>query len=111
MRAESVSRPRTRSTRVTGDAQDPAFDLCDGALVGGQVRFEIRGQIAVPVGMRQPGRDAVGIVLIVGAALPVDAATPQYRVNLSDGRASGRDIPAIEGPEVHTLSNPLTDEA
>ena len=102
-----LSQPRNRRM----NAQYPALHLRHRALGRRQVGLQERRKATVPVGARQPGGDAEGVVLIAGAALVGEAAAPQGRIDLGDGRASGRNVPAVERPEMHARPKPLADEA
>ena len=50
-------------------------------------------------------------MLIAGASLAGEAARPQRRIDLGDGGSAGRNVPAVEGPEMDARPKPLPDEA
>ena len=50
-------------------------------------------------------------MLIAVAAFAGEAAAPQRRIDLGDGRTPGRNVPAVERPEMHARPEPLADEA
>ena len=54
-----------------GNAQDPALQLRHLALTRRQVGFQQRGKAAIPVSARQPGGNAIGVVLVARAVLTV----------------------------------------
>ena len=58
------------------NAQNPAFGLRQCAFGWRQVWIKEGGEAAVPVGAGEPGGDAVGVVLIRGAALAGKVAAP-----------------------------------
>jgi len=65
----------------------------------------VRHKAAVAVGMREPGRNVVGVVLIRVPSLAGEGAAPKRRIHLRYRRASSRDVPAVERPEMHTPPN------
>src|SRR5207253_1479966 len=94
-----ISTPFARSDQAR-NAQYPALHLCHRTFRWCQVGVKKYGEAAVPVGARKPRGDAEGVVLIARAALIGEAAAPEGRVDLGDGRAPGRDVPTIERPEM-----------
>jgi len=50
-------------------------------------------------------------VLVASAALVREAARPQGRIDLGNRRMPGRNVPAVERPEMHTLPELPPDEA
>ena len=54
--------------------------------------------------------DAEGIVLVACPVFAREIAAPQRRIDFGDSRTSGRDVPAIKGPEMNAGAEALTDE-
>jgi hypothetical protein len=59
-----------------GDSQYPAFDLSHGALRRRQDGLQEGRQAALVIGPPKPSSDAVGVMLVTGAALGCKAAAP-----------------------------------
>ena len=93
-----------------GNAQNPPLHLRHLALTRRQVGFQQRYKAAIPVGARQPGGDAIGVVLVARAPLVGEATVPQCRIDLGNCRTPGRDFPAVERPEVDAGPELLTDK-
>ena len=94
-----------------GNAQDPTLHLRELAFGWHQVGFQECGKAAIAVGARQPGGDAIGVVLIAVAAFTGEAAAPQRRVDLGDGRPPSRNVPPVKRPEMYTSAETLADES
>jgi hypothetical protein len=56
--------------------QYPSLDPRHGAFGWRQVGFEKRSEATIPVGMGEPGSDAIGVMLIARPALTSKATTP-----------------------------------
>ena len=69
-----------------------------------QIGLEKLVESAVPVGLRHPGGDGVGVALIrcevEFAALNSETVAKQSRIDFDDSRPTGANVPAVEGPEV-----------
>ena len=97
-------------TDQAGNAQYPALHLRHVRSGGVRSGFKERREAAVPVGVRKPGRDTVGVVLVARALLAREVAAPPGRIDFGDDRAPGRDLPAVEGPEMNALPKPLANK-
>jgi hypothetical protein len=95
----------------TRNAQYPTLNVRQRAFRWRKVGVEESHEAAITVGARQPGGDAICVVLIAVAAFTGEAAAPQRRVDLGDGRAPGRNVPSVEWPEMHMIAQTLVDEA
>src|SRR5215510_9028445 len=102
---------RAFASDQAGHAQNPAFNLRNSTLPRRWVGSQVRHKAAVAVGTREPGRNAVGVVLIRVPSLAGEGAAPKRRIHFCYSRASSRDVPAVERPEMHTLPKLLPDEA
>jgi|ERR1700730_12807428 hypothetical protein len=63
-------------TDQAGNAQYPAFHLRQRAFGRRVVGVQEARKFAIPVGARRPGRDAVGVMLVAGAILVCEVASP-----------------------------------
>ena len=93
------------------NAQYPTLYLSYCALGRRQVGLEERSEATVLVGAGEPGGDAVGVMLITRPVLTSKAATPKCRIDLGYSGTPSRNVPAVERPEMHTLTELLADEA
>ncbi len=89
----------------------PALDPCNSLLRSAERRLEERCECAIVVRTCEPGRNAVGIVLVLCSILALKAASPERRVDFGNNRASRRYVPAVEGPEVNSPPESLADQA
>ena len=83
-----------------GNTQYPPLHLRHCALRRRKYGFQECGEAAIPVSARQPGGNAIGVVLIARSPLLSEATAPQRRIDLGDSRTPSRDFPAVERPEV-----------
>src|ERR1700716_817026 len=91
-------------TRRTSDAQDPTFHSRQVAFASRQPRAQEGREAAIAIGAREPGGDAIRIVLIGSPVLPRKTAATERRIDLGERRTPDGNLPAVERPEVHARS-------
>jgi Transposase DDE domain group 1 len=84
--------------------QNLALDLRHRSLGHRQVRLQEASESAVAIGARQSSGDAEGIVLIGGAALAREAATPQRWIDLRNDRTACENVPSSEWPKMYAVA-------
>ena len=89
----------------------PSFDLRHGTFRRRQVGLEERGEATILVGTREPSANAVSVVLVARPIRAGEAAAPERGIDLGNDGTSRGNVPAIERPEMHSIAQPLTDEA
>jgi hypothetical protein len=63
---------------------------------------------AIQIRLAQPGGGRIGILLIGCAAVAGVVLAPAGRIDLRQGRLTGGNLPAVEGPEVDPFLQPPT---
>ena len=91
--------------------KDPALDPCNSLLRSRERRLEERCECAILVRPCEPGRNAIGIVLVLRSIFPLEATAPEGRVDLGNSRSPGRNVPAVKRPKVNSLREALADQA
>jgi Transposase IS66 family len=69
------------------------------------------GEAAVPIGASEPSGDTEGVVLIPSSVFPAEAAVPQRRIDLGNGRAPGGNVAPVEWPKMYAFIQQLANEA
>src|ERR1700722_3889901 len=86
----------------SNNAEDPSPDLGCLAHLVFQLRIGKGREGAVHIRVAEPGRDGIGVVLVLIAGLAGKSFAPQLAINFRHRRSSGRNLPTIKGPEMKT---------
>ena len=95
----------------SGKAEDPTFDEGEGADGFVEVGGEVDRELVSGVGFLHPAGDGVGVVLVGVAAFGGEGAVPEGGVDFCDDGAVGRRFPAVEGPEMESVTELLAEVA
>src|SRR5436190_15001874 len=90
---------------VSCDPKNPSFDSSQRCFTGIERWVQESFERSVIVRTLQPSRDSISCLLV---SIPVfvirKAPHPKRRVDLHNGGFSARNIPALERPEVNSIS-------
>lgn len=102
----SVCKCSPRRLRRSGDTKNPALNLSHLALADIQTRIQVSCERTIAISLAHPRRNCIRIVLVAATILACERPAPKRWVHLHDRRVSGRNMPAVEWPEVKRALDP-----